>query len=669
MRDIQTDVYLFHQGTHFNAYDFLGCHLTEVSEGRYYYTFRTWAPHATHVYLVGDFCDWERGIPMRRLSDGGVWELEYDSAVSLDGQAYKIRVQSAKGVFFKGDPYAVFSRGGADGASIVCDEHAYPWGDAAWLAHRRATIAARDGAYIPAPINIYEVHLGSFMKHEDGSYLSYRELADALAPYAKSMGYTHVELMPIAEYPFDRSWGYQVCGFYAPTSRYGTPDDLRYFVDTLHRAGIGVLLDWVPAHFPKDAWGLYEFDGYPTYEYQGKDRQESRSWGTRFFDLGRTEVQSFLISNATYWLKEFHFDGLRVDAVSSMLYLDYDREPGEWIPNIYGENKNLEAIAFFRKLNAHLFGLYPDILMIAEESTSWGGITHPVHEGGLGFNMKWNMGWANDFFDYLATDPYFRQYHHNALNFPLLYAYNENYILPVSHDEVVYGKKSLINKPFGSYEDKFRQFKTAVMLQMTYPGKKMMFMGTEYGQFAEWNFEKSLEWFMLDYPAHAALREYVAALNRFYLETPALWEQDFTPRGFTWIYPDAARENMVAFTRNALDGSSLIVVLGFGGCDLTVRVPAEKGKIYEVAFETEGDGAEKPPLVPYPVTVTYEKEVTVKPRKSRKKGAGDALPETAQPTVKRVTETREDWYIDVPLAHMTGIILRPKDGDKNQINL
>ena len=676
MQDSRTDLFLFHQGTNYMSYRFLGCHVSPSSEGGFLYTFRTWAPKAHHVYIVGEFCDWERGLPMTRISDGGVWEAVYESAESLEGKVYKYKVCSVKGTHLKGDPYAVFSRGGADGASIIWHDHEFPWGDDEWFLHRKNTVTSREGAYIPAPMNIYEVHLGSFMKHEDGTYLSYRESADQLAPYVKSMGYTHIELMPIAEYPFDRSWGYQVCGFYAPTCRYGNPDDFRYFVDMMHRAGIGVILDWVPAHFPKDGWGLYEFDGTPTYEYQGKDRQESPSWGTRFFDLGRPEVQSFLISNASYWLREFHVDGLRVDAVSSMLYLDYDRKPGEWFPNIYGENKNLEAIAFLRKLNAHIFGIYPDALMIAEESTSWGGITHPVGEGGLGFNLKWNMGWANDFFDYLATDPYFRQYHHHALNFPIMYAYNENYILPISHDEVVYGKKSLIDKPFGSYEDKIRQFKTALLTQMTYPGKKMLFMGTEFGQFAEWDFSKSLEWFMLDYPVHSALREYVASLNRFYLASPALWEQDFRPQGFSWIYADAATENMVAFRRHALGGQTLVILVSFCGNDQVIRIPAEQGKKYEIAFETDGNGEPHEPLRPLMQTVTYQKTVPVKRKKSRKKQDTQALDVAASakasvvsPETKVITETREEWYLDVPLAHMSGVILRPMDEDENQIIL
>ena len=621
MKQSVSDVakFLFHQGTNFEAYKYLGCH-EKAKKGSFVYTFRVWAPNASGVFLVGDFCGWQMGIPMRRLVGDGIWEVTYESQESLEGLCYKYRVCSSSGCHLKGDPYATFSRGGADGATIICHQSKFRWSDTSWLGWRRKTVSKVDGVYLATPVNIYEVHLGSFMKHEDGTPLTYREMADVLAPYVKSMGYTHVELMPITEFPYDPSWGYQVCGYFAPTSRYGTPDDFRYFVNTLHKAGLGVILDWVPAHFPKDEWGLYEFDGTPLYEYQGKDRQESASWGTRFFDVGREEVQSFLCSSAVYWLKEFHVDGLRVDAVAAMLYLNFDRAPGEWFPNVYGDNRNLESIAFFKKINGYIAEQYPDVLMIAEESTSHGMTTHPVEEGGLGFHLKWNMGWANDFFRYLGEDPVHRRYHHKALNFPIMYAFHENYVMPVSHDEVVYGKRSLINKAWGSYEDKFRQFRTAVMLQTTYPGKKMTFMGTEYGQFAEWDYEKGLEWFMLDYPAHRQLREYVAALNRFYLSEPALWEIDFDERGFEWIYPDAADQNMVAFRRCALNGDKLTVLLSFSGGDTVVRIPVMSSTPYEVAFSTEGTGETTPPIPPI--------------------------------------EIDGGWYMDIPLPRMSGIILR-----------
>ena len=402
------------------------------------------------------------------------------------------------------------------------------------------------------------------------------------------MGYTHVEFLPLAEHPFDGSWGYQVCGFYAVTSRFGDPDDFKYLVNKLHTNGIGIIIDWVPAHFPKDEWGLYEFDGGPLYEYQGIDRMESQTWGTRFFDLGREEIQSFLISNALYFFREFHIDGLRVDAVASMLYLDYDRKPEEWIPNAFGGRENLEAIAFFQKLNSVIFAEFPDVLMIAEESGSYGKTTHPVSQGGLGFNMKWNMGWANDFYDYVLTDPIYRHSKHTALNFPIMYAFNENYIIPISHDEVVHGKLSFVDKMYGSYENKFEQMRASLLMMMSFPGKKLLFMGTEYAQFREWDFESSLEWFMLDYPLHRAMREYTASLNRFYLKSPELWELDFSPDGFRWILADAASQNTVAYRRLTRSGSSIIFIINFSGCAQDIQIETQKAKKLRCVFETSG---------------------------------------------------------------------------------
>ena len=577
--------YYFHQGTNFKAYEYLGCNL-ESNDGTYIYSFRTWAPHADRVELISDIYGWTSPYPMERVTEGGVWECKISSNVSLEKKAYKYRITSGGRIFDKGDPYARFSRGLADGASLIYTQSKFLWEDREWLKFRKKCVSVKRGNYLSVPVNIYEVHLGSFMRHEeDNSYYTYREIADVLAPYLKFMGYTHVEFLPLAEFPYDGSWGYQVCGFYAPTSRFGEPDDFKYMVNAFHKAGIGVIMDWVPAHFPKDAWGLYEFDGAPLYEYQGKDRIESRSWGTRFFDLGREEVQSFLISNAMYFLREFHIDGLRVDAVASMLYLDYDREPGEWVPNAYGTNLNLEAEAFLKKLNLTVFSEIPDVLMIAEESTAYGKITHPVFEGGLGFNLKWNMGWANDFYDYVMTDPLFRKYKHTALNFPIMYAYTENYVLPISHDEVVHGKLSFINKMHGSYEDKFEQMRASLMLMMTYPGKKMLFMGTEYGQFREWDYENSLEWFMLDYEKHKQIRQYVAALNRFYIERSELWDLDFSPKGFEWILADESEKNLVAFRRKNSKGSGIIVVINFSGTEQCIEIPV-KSKTLNVLFDT-----------------------------------------------------------------------------------
>ncbi len=563
--------FFFHQGTNFRAYEYLGCHC-EVLDGEYIYTFRVWAPNAEAVELVGDFNNWEPSEPMVRITDMGVWEYTLRSKLSLDGANYKYRITGKNGVHLKADPYARYSQTLKGTASRIYEEKPFDWTDALWLKRRKKTVTG-GSAFFASPMNIYEIHLGSWKTRggkttKDGeNYLNYREIADELAPYLKEMGYTHAELLPIAEHPFDGSWGYQVCGYYSPSARFGTPEDFRYFVNKLHSVGIGVILDWVPAHFPKDEHGLYNFDGQPLYEYQGVDRMEHNVWGTRFFDVARNEVECFLISNALYWFREFHIDGLRVDAVASMLYLDFDREPGQWIPNEYGENKNLEAIAFFRKLNTVIFAEFPDILMIAEESTAWPMVTKPAHDGGLGFNFKWNMGWANDTFDYVSGDPIFRKYHHDKLTFPMMYSLSENYILPVSHDEVVHGKKSLLDKMFGDYGMKFAGMRVFLAYQMTHPGKKLTFMGCEYAPFREWDYENELEWFMLDYEAHSKMKAYTAALNNFYLSERALWELDFSWRGFEWIYPDMNELNVIAYRRRDIKGNELIVLLNFSPVD------------------------------------------------------------------------------------------------------
>lgn len=594
-------IYLFHQGTNFHAYDYLGVH-SEESDGRIKYHFRVWAPNAVRVGLCASFTDWEYGLEMKRLNTEGIWEITIESEKSLEGEFYKYRVVGKNGVaHMKADPYAVESETLKKTASIIPHRSNHKWKDGEWLKKRSATVCPKRRGFKPkvnhyysAPLNIYEMHLGSW-KTKDGEsnkdgehYLTYREIADKLAPYLEEMHYTHVELMPIMEHPFDGSWGYQVCGYYSPTSRYGTPDDFKYFVEKMHESGIGVILDWVPAHFPKDEHGLYEFDGQPLYEYQGKDRQENRGWGTRCFDVGRPEVQSFLISNALYWLREFHADGLRVDAVASMLYLDYDREPGEWIPNRDGGNHNLEAIAFFKKLNSQIASEFPDVLMIAEESTSWPMITKPISDGGLGFSFKWNMGWANDIYDYIETDPIARKYKHTKLTFPLMYAFGENYILPISHDEVVHGKKSIVDKCFGNYDEKFAGMRTFLMYMMTLPGKKLMFMGTEYAQFREWDYENQLEWFMTDYPRHIEMQRYVERLNKFYLDNNELWEIDDSWDGFEWIEADLSDLNIISYRRKNKKGQELIVVLNFAPVErdsFTVKVP-KLGR-YEEVFTTD----------------------------------------------------------------------------------
>lgn len=585
--------YYFHQGTNYFSHEYMGCQLTE-RDGLYIYTFRTWAPNANCVELISEFSGWDKPIPFSRITENGIWELTYKSERSLEKCAYKFRIISPSGSHNKGDPFARFSRGMADGASLIFCQSNFKWSDRGWINHRNRSVNGKDGSFLSTPMNIYEVHLGSFMQREDGTQLSYRELADILSVYVKGMGYTHIELLPVTEHPYGGSWGYQVGAYFAPTSRYGDPDDFRYFVNTLHKAGLGVILDWVPAHFPKDEWGLYEFDGTRLYEYQGADRMESRSWGTRFFDLGRQEVQSFLISSAMHFIKDYHIDGLRVDAVASMLYLDYDREPGEWIPNQDGGNINAEAVAFFKKLNSEIHRRYPSVLTIAEESGSYGRVTTPISEGGLGFNMKWNMGFANDLYDYISADPVMRSGNHRALNFPIMYAFTENYCLPISHDEVVHGKHSFVDKFYGDNAAKFAQMRAALLMIASFPGKKLMFMGTEYAQFREWDHESSLEWFMLNYSDHFAMREYVRALNHFYLSRPELWELDFDPSGFSWILPDESDKNSVVYRRIAKDGSNLIFAINFSGAVQSYSIPTQPAKSLECLFATQYPGPEGP---------------------------------------------------------------------------
>lgn len=548
--------YLFHQGTNYKAYEYLGVHRAEDLT-----FFRVWAPNADTVSLCGDFNGWQIGAcSLTRITPGGVWEASLPSACVLDGQTYKYHIRAGGREFFKADPYATLMQLPPETASVICDVKPYDWKDKGWLRFRRGRF---DRTHVCSqPINIYEIHPGSWKRHEDGTPFSYRELADELSVYVKQMGYTHVELMPIAEHPFDGSWGYQICGYFAPTSRYGRPEDLMYFVDHMHEAGIGVILDWVPAHFPKDAHGLYEFDGRPLYEYQGVDRMEHEGWGTRRFDVGREEVQSFLISNAVYWIQNYHFDGLRVDAVASMLYLDYDKRPGEWVPNVYGDNRCLEAIAFFQKLNSYLSNAYPDVMTIAEESTAWAHITGFENQG-LGFSLKWNMGWMNDSLSYAEEDPIFRKYHHNRLNFSITYSFSERFVLPISHDEVVHGKKSLLDRMPGDYEQKFAGTRAFMTYMMTHPGKKLLFMGSEIGMFREWDYEDQIEWFLLDYDMHARLQLFNAELNHFYLKHAALWDRDDSMDTFRWIDADNAEQSICSYRRISQNGSELAVLINF----------------------------------------------------------------------------------------------------------
>lgn len=549
--------YLFHQGRNFRAYEFFGAH-PGVKDGVQGVYFRVWAPRAKAVSLVGDFNAWQPGtIPMERLTEQGIWEVFLKEVVPYALYKYAIETQKGK-ILFKADPFAFYSETQEGTASKYYDMDAsYAWQDESYMRWRK-----QQNPYA-SPMNIYEVHLGSWKKRPDGTSFTYREYADMLIPYAKSMGYTHLELLPLMEYPFDGSWGYQVCGYYSVTARYGTPEDFRYFVEKAHQSGLGVILDWVPAHFPKDAHGLIEFDGYPLYEDANPLRQEHKGWGTRIFDFGRPEVVSFLVSNAMFWLEKYHVDGLRVDAVAAMLYLDYDKKEGEWAPNRHGGRENLEAAEFLKTLNREVLTAYPYALTIAEESTAWPMVTQPPEKGGLGFNFKWDMGWMNDSLAYMQTDPFFRKYDHEKLTFPLMYAFSENYILPISHDEVVHGKRSLLDKMPGEYDLKFANDRAFLTFMMTRPGKKLMFMGSEFGQFKEWAYREGLDFLLLDYEKHRQLRDFCRELNLLYLQKSQLWENDQDWEGFQWVQADDRENNSYVYRRMDRRGKELLIAINF----------------------------------------------------------------------------------------------------------
>lgn len=488
-------MYLFNQGVNYESYRMLGAHRGKSFSGKDGYLFAVWAPHAKSVSVVCDGNGWDRNKGrMYKHMDFGIWEVFLEGIEP--GQCYKYSIETFRGdIFLKSDPYAFYSEVRPANASITTELN-YEWDDKKWIDKRTKTEP------YDQPINIYEMHFSSWKTHEDESYLTYTEMADELIPYVKKMGYTHIEVMPLSEYPFDASWGYQVTGYYSANSRFGKPDELKYFIDKCHQNDIGVIMDWVPAHFPKDGFALAKFDGECLFEHPDSRRGEHKEWGTLVFDWTKTEIWSFLISNALFWLQEFHFDGLRVDAVSSMLYLDYNRNDGEWLPNKYGGKENLEAIEFLQKLNMAVFELLPNVMMIAEESTAWGGVTSPAHKGGLGFNFKWNMGWMHDVLDYMQCDPLFRKGNHYKLTFPMMYAFAENYILALSHDEVVHGKRSLIDKMWGTYEEKFSELRLLYAYMYSHPGKKLLFMGGEFGQFIEWRFAEQLDWGLEEYDGH-----------------------------------------------------------------------------------------------------------------------------------------------------------------------
>lgn len=566
--------YLFNSGDNFKSYEMLGSHKVKV-DGKEGWRFAVWAPHAVSVRVVGDFNDWNGYDKMlERIETSGVW---YGFFTDIEEEMlYKYAIEANDGeTYYKADPYAVKSELRPGTASVTKDISNYKWGDKAWISAREKN------STLAEPMNIYEIHVGSWRIHEDGSFYTYRELADELVPYVKKMGYTHIELMPITEYPFDGSWGYQVTGFFSATTRYGESEDLKYLIDKCHKNHIGIIMDWVPAHFPRDAHGLRMFDGTPTYEYADPRLGEHKDWGTMVFDYSKSEVVSFLISSAYFWAEQYHIDGIRVDAVSSMLYRDYSRNDGEWIPNEYGGNGNLEAVDFLKKLNKIMGTEFPNFMMVAEESTAWPLVTAPPENDGLGFNYKWNMGWMNDTLRYMGMDPYFRKDNHGLLTFMMMYAYSENYILPLSHDEVVHGKASLLNKMYGDYDEKFAAYRTLLGYYMTMPGKKMLFMGGEFGQMLEWRYDDQLEWNVLEIDKHKRLHHYVKDLNHFYMENKALWELDTSWDGFRWVNEADSENSVLSYIRRGRHAAdNVVVVANF--------TPVER-PIYKIGVPLAGD--------------------------------------------------------------------------------
>ena len=573
--------YLFNRGENYMSYNFLGSFPYKESSDDKGFIFRVWAPHAKAVSVMGDFNDWDFDANrMSLIGNTGIWECKVAGAEQWD--RYKYRVIGADNRSYdKCDPFARHSETRPNNASILYNPDDYIWNDDKYMKDATDALAAK-------PVNIYELHLGSWRRHPDGNFMSYRELALDLVDYCKEMNYTHIELMPVAEHPLDDSWGYQVTGYYSVTSRFGTPADFKFLVDILHQAGIGVILDWVPAHFPKNMEGLVRFDGTPCYEYSDPRIGEHREWGTYVFDYSKNEVISFLISNAVFWIDEFHIDGLRVDAVSSMLYRNYGRT--QFIPNVHGGTENLEVIEFFRKLNGIIRNRYPHAMMIAEESTAWPKVTHSVEDGGLGFTHKWNMGWMHDTIDYFSTDSYARDWHHDEFCFSMMYAFAENYVLSLSHDEVVHGKHSMIDKMPGDIWRKFANLRLLYMYMMTHPGAKLNFMGSEFGQFIEWRFYEQLEWFLLDYESHRLLKSFVSELNRFYIDNPQLWIEDHTWAGFEWIDASDTKNNVFIYKRSSpnTDDKDIYVALNMVPQPLEdYKMPVYEAGTYQIVFNSD----------------------------------------------------------------------------------
>ena len=584
------DLHLVGEGSHEELWRRMGAHVT-VSDGIPGASFAVWAPNARSVRVVGDFNSWDGRLhPMSMIDGSGIWELFVPGVDS--GAYYKYEVVTAQGTLAaRADPYAFATEVPPGTSSRVHQSH-HQWQDERWLAERRNTMPLRE------PMSIYEVHLGSWRHHHGpdkpgtvplGAPLGYRELAHQLAEHVSDLGFTHVELLPPAEHPYGGSWGYQVTGYFAPSARFGDPDDFRYFVDHLHQRGIGVLVDWVPAHFPKDEWALARFDGTALYEHADPRRGEQPDWGTLVFNFGRNEVRNFLIANALFWLEELHVDGLRVDAVASMLYLDYSREQGEWLPNEHGGRENLEAVRFLSQLNAVVYGRNPDVVTIAEESTAWPGVSRPAYLGGLGFGFKWNMGWMHDTLSYFSHDPVHRRFHHNELTFGLMYAWSENYVLPLSHDEVVHGKRSLLDKMAGDRWQKFANLRALYGWMWAHPGKQLLFMGGEFGQWREWSEVRELDWHLLGEGDHAGLQRLVGDLNAVYRARPALWQRDDEPSGFEWIDANNADANVLAFVRRSMDGTPLVCACNLSPLPRTLRIGMPRAGIYDEALNTDAE--------------------------------------------------------------------------------